>query len=102
MAAGSHSHGEVTLAVKKEVTRDKEGKAEERGKGGKGEKVGDMYKASCHTGGIKNIKIYIYSFLFFYFLFQYILAFSFVLVYYRYVWDVEYILYIGQSIYNQF
>ena len=53
MAAVTFSWG-VTLAVKKKVTGDKEGKAEEEGN-----KVGDMYKISCHTGGtrIKNKKI---------------------------------------------
>ena len=45
MAAVTFSWG-VTLVVKKEVTGDKEGTAEERGK-----KIGYMYKASCHTVG---------------------------------------------------
>ena len=45
MAAVTFSWG-VTRAVKKEVTGDKK-----REGGGRGRKVGDMYKASCHTGG---------------------------------------------------
>ena len=50
MAAVTYLWG-ATLAVKKEATGDKEGKAEERGK-----KVEDMYKASCHTSGNTNNK----------------------------------------------
>ena len=63
IAAVKFSWG-VTLAVRKEGNSDdKEGsngsdKGIRTGKGGeKGEKVGDMFKASCHTDGNTN-KIY--------------------------------------------
>ena len=58
MAAVTFSRG-VTLGVGKEVaevTGDKKGKNEKRRKG---EKVGNMLKASCHTGGNTNKKYYI-------------------------------------------